>query len=533
MSANSISIDEMLNRVNQMTPEQQKAVVKDLPDRVWTPNAGPQTEAYYCEADELFYGGSAGGGKSDLMIGLSLTQHTKSLVLRRTNKEAIKLYDRYETIVGNDIGLNRSVGIWKFPNGSPLSGKVIDIGGCQLESDKQKRKGIDHDLKALDEIGDFSRTQYEFIIAWNRSSIPGQRCRVLATGNPPTNPEGYWVIDRWGAWLDPKHPNPAKNGELRWYTTVDGKEKEVDGPGPHLINGEEVIARSRTFIRARLEDNPDLKSTNYDAVLAALPERERLAYREGRFDLSIQDELNQAIPTRWVDAAMERWEIKPESHIPMCAIGADMSGGGKDPMILAPRFDGWYSELTVIPAKDLPEDKLGSTAAGHIVMLRRDNAVIVIDLGGGYGSGTHEHLAANEIEVYGYKGSEKTTRRSTESNLPFFNVRSAAIWQFREALDPDQPGGSPIALPYDPELKADLTAPTYVIKNNIIKIEPKIEVCTRIGRSTDKGDAVVMGWFVGPRESTAALDWIDRKIQKRMRGQRPKVIIGRHHARRR
>ena len=37
----------------------------------WVPNPGPQTQAFLCEADELFYGGEAGGGKTDLGIGLS------------------------------------------------------------------------------------------------------------------------------------------------------------------------------------------------------------------------------------------------------------------------------------------------------------------------------------------------------------------------------------------------------------------------------------------------------------------------------
>lgn len=488
-----------------------------------------KTETSYWIARHSNYifctGNSAGGGKSDLMIGLSLMEHSKSLVLRRTNKEALKLYERYEDIVGNDNGLNRSTGIWKFPPGSKLHGKVIDIGGCQLEADKQKRKGIDHSLKAFDEIGDFTKTQYEFIIAWNRSSDPNERCRVLATGNPPTSPEGYWVIAKWGAWLDPKHHNPAEPGELRWYTTgEEGKEIEVDGPGPHMINGEPIVARSRTFIRAKLSDNPDLRDTNYDSVLAALPERERLAYRDGRFDLSVRDELNQCIPTRWIVAANQRWTEKPPEDVPMCAIGVDMSGGCNDPMIIAPRYDGWYAEPIVIEAKHLPEDKLGSTASGHIMMARRDEAIVILDLGGGYGGGAYEHLSNNNIEVQGYKGAEGSTLRAKDTKMPFYNTRSAAIWRMREALDPDQPEGSPISLPYDPEIMADLTAPTYEIVNNKIKVEAKKDVCERILRSTDKGDAVVMAWFVGPKKITHALNWIERVMRKSKHGQQPKII---------
>ena len=37
----------------------------------------------------------------------------------------------------------------------------------------------------------------------------------------------------------------------------------------HMIDGEQVYARSRTFIRATLSDNPDLARTNYASVWRA------------------------------------------------------------------------------------------------------------------------------------------------------------------------------------------------------------------------------------------------------------------------
>ena len=56
----------------------------------------------------------------------------------------------------------------------------------------------------------FTETQFRYLIAWNRSVDSNQRCRVVCTGNPPTEAEGQWVIDYWGPWLDEHHPNPAE-----------------------------------------------------------------------------------------------------------------------------------------------------------------------------------------------------------------------------------------------------------------------------------------------------------------------------------
>ena len=525
----SVAINDVLEMLKEKTPEQLSAINKEVMDStkhmVWVPNVGPQTEAYHCEADELFYGGQAGGGKTDLVMGLAVTTHQKSLILRRTNKEAEKLPDRMEEILGTDTGLNRSTGTWRVDKT-----RIIDMGGCQLESDKQKRKGLPHDLKAFDEIADFSETQYTFISAWNRSADPEQRCRVVCTGNPPTDPEGFWVIIRWAAWLDPTHPFPAKDGELRWYTTdpTTGKEVEVDGPGPHYFEGEPkgIIARSRTFIRSTLDDNPDLARTNYDSVLAALPERERLAYREGRFDVAMQDRLGQTIPTDWVRAAQARWTERPPEAVPMCALAADMSGGGRDPMVIVARYDGWFARPVEIPADRFDMELMGQQAAGEIVAIRRDGALVIIDLGGGYGSSTYEHLIDNDVKVFGYKGSEGTGERAKESGLKFQNQRSASIWIFREALDPSQPGGSPIALPPDdPFLVADLCAPTYKITNGTIRVEAKEDVVARLGRSTDRGDATQAAWYQGMRHATHALDLIDMQQRHRKRGQAPKVIM--------
>ena len=57
-------VEELFARIGEMSPEQKAQLQKAVQHKqaIWFPNPGPQTLAYESPADELFYGGSAGGG---------------------------------------------------------------------------------------------------------------------------------------------------------------------------------------------------------------------------------------------------------------------------------------------------------------------------------------------------------------------------------------------------------------------------------------------------------------------------------------
>jgi hypothetical protein len=89
------------------------------------------SQHFLCEADELFYGGEAGGGKTDLGIGLALTAHKRSLLLRRINKDTVKIKPRIEEILGHDNGYNGQLQRWRLgdrqiDSGSPLNRCLSD-----------------------------------------------------------------------------------------------------------------------------------------------------------------------------------------------------------------------------------------------------------------------------------------------------------------------------------------------------------------------------------------------------------------------
>lgn len=520
-------LDEILAKLDALPEKDQQALaslaVEKTQNLKWIPNPGPQTEAYYTEADEVFFGGEAGGGKSDLLIGLATNEHEKSLIFRRVQDDVRDLADRFIEIESPKKGWNGQLLTYKDDK------RKIEFRGIKDEKDKQRFKGRPHDLKGYDEIADFPFSVFAFTKAWNRSAT-GHRCRVVCTGNPPTEPEGLWVIEYWAPWLDPDYPNPAKSGEIRWFVMdQNDMSMEVAGPGDYEVDGEILTARSRTFIRSSLSDNPDLAETGYDAVLSSLPAHLREAYRDGRFRRVLRDNPQQCIPAAWVKAAQDRWASEPPQGIPQCAIGVDPAQGGDDFNVLAPRYDGWYDKLTKIPGKETP---IGTDLLGEIIKVRRDNAVIVLDVGGGYGSTTYAKLTENNIPVEMHKGSLGSHARSEDKlQYEFINLRTEVYWRFREALDPDQPGGSRIALPPDTRLFADLTAATYKIKGNTVHLETKKDLVKRLGRSPDDGDAVVNAWSKGDKIENSFKQW--EKYRPKSNGHRPKVIMGvqRHHGR--
>lgn len=483
--------------IAQMAVEQTQA---EFPHE-WNLNLGPQMEAYYCEADELFYGGEAGGGKTDLLIATAMHGHRKSLILRRLNGEVAGLIERMQQILGHTRGLKRSP-----PAHWRMRDRLILFGGCQHPDDWQKYQGDAKDFIGVDEVTKFLEKQYRAIVAWNRSVVKGQRSRTLATGNPPRTPEGMWVTRYWGPWLDPNHARPALPGELRWFTTIDDEDVMVEGPGPVTMpdgsilvdkNGEPILPRSRTFIPAELSDNPDLKESGYGHRLAALPADLRSAMFEGDFSAGLKDAENQVIPGEWIEMAFARWGESGRGS-PMNVLAGDLAEA-RDRSVLQARHGSWFDKQLVKPGKETPD---GPTTAGWIVAIRRNRAEVIIDMGGGYGGSTRDHLRHSGIEATLYNGSKGADgMRDKTGALKFRNVRACAFWRLRDALDPTY--GSTLAIYPDYELKAELVAHKFINGVGGIQIMDKDEVKALLGRSPDRADALVMANYA------TGMTWMD------------------------
>lgn len=508
MRLDSGSFRDFLKAFGELPEEEKKEALAfaevECGNMRFVPNVGPQTLAYDSLADELYYGGAGGGGKTTLLCGLPVNEHYDIQLFRREATQLRGLVKELTKILGTSDGFNSQLGIWRLPDG-----QTIELAGVKDEKDKEKWQGREADFKGFDEICHFTRSQYRFIIGWNRSTRAGQRCRVVATGNPPLTAEGLWVIQHWAAWLDPTHPDPAKPGELRWPVRVNDDDEENEiffrtkeeaiahlqmlRTAPRDYDGNLIPPRSRTFIPAALEDNPDLMRAGYASVIEAMPKDVREALK-GSFTAGLADQPWQVVPTQWIIEAQARWKTDGWKDFAMTAMGFDPAGGGKDAAELAWRHGPWFAEIVTARGAETAD---GSAAAATIIKHRRDSAPPVVDVGGGYGGAVTLRLKDNSIAHVPFNGANKGVGRTKDRQLGFKNKRAESWWKFREALDPDQPGGCAIALPPDPELRSDLAAPTYEVGPHGIVIESKEKLRERLGRSPGKGDAVVMCWSEG------------------------------------
>jgi hypothetical protein len=422
--------------------------------------------------------------KTDTILGLAVCRHRRSLILRREATQLRAIIDRLREVLGGLGRFNENTGVWR---GLP-GGRQVELGGIAAPGAENKYRGRPHDLLAFDEADQLPESAVRFLMAWLRTTTPGQRCRAVLTFNPPSCAEGRWLLAYFGPWLDRKHPRPAAPGELRWFATLpDGREVERPDGTPFVEGREAITPRSRTFIPSRVTDNPWLMATGYLAQLQALPEPLRSQLLHGDFAAGVEDDVWQVVPTAWVEAAQARWTPAPPAGQPLTCLGVDVAYGGADQTVIAARHGPWFAPLKKYRG---PATDSGQKAAFLVLKEHDGKALIHVDAIG-YGAACYESLK----ERVGKLACAVNVAESTEwfdrsRKYRLTNVRTAAYWLLREALDPE--AGDGLALPPDRELLADLTAPRFEVRSSGIVVEPKERLRERLGRSPDAGDAVAL-----------------------------------------
>lgn len=230
-------------------------------ERTW--KAQPKQRIFVLrDEDEVFYGGAAGGGKSDALLGFSIYRRLKypgsrGLILRRTYAELEKegsLIPRSHELLTGIATWNGSTRKWTFPE--ELGGGVIEFGYCQYERDVYQYQSAQYDDVLFDELTHFTKFQYLYLMSRCRTTRENVKPVVRSASNPG-NVGHVWVKKRF---IDAMPP-------MTTYTDDNG--------------------RTRYFVPAKLSDNFILMKADpeYGNRLLLLPERERMALLDGRWDL--------------------------------------------------------------------------------------------------------------------------------------------------------------------------------------------------------------------------------------------------------
>lgn len=469
-------------------------------EAVWQPQPGPQAAAYASNADVIGYGGAAGGGKTDLLLGFAGTAHRRSVIYRRVFPSVRAIIERSREIFARGEGrhaqdsYNEQLHIWRLTDG-----RTIEFGAVQYEKDAKKQQGQPRDFIGIDEATEFPEATVRYLSGWNRTTVPGQRCRMVLTFNPPLDDSGTWVTRYFGPWLDDTHPDSAEDGEIRYVAHIDGQDVFYRTPDDAPEDIREWL-KTRTFFHANLNDNPILAATGYGATIESLPEPLR-SLLKGNFHAARMANPWQVIPTAWIKAAQARWKAQDAPGVPS-AVGLDVARGGTDRTVVCRLHASWVAPFQKLPGAATPD---GPSVAGLVLSEATAGVPIRVDVIG-VGGSVYDVLKSSGARVAGINFAESAgDLRDKSGRLRFRNVRAAAYWMLREGLDPDH--GAGIALPPDPELLADLAAARYSVTTSGVQIESKDDIKARLGRSPDAGDALALAWYTVQNPLQAAMDY--------------------------
>lgn len=364
------------------------------------------------------------------------------------------------------------------------------------------RKPADHDESAFQGI----HAKYVLVIIDEGCGVPKQL--FVAADSLTTNPDCRILVIG-----NPDNPATEFNQVTQspyWHTITISA---FDTPN---LTGEEVppelaeLLISRSWVEEKAvewgEDNPLYLSK----VLGEFP----------------RDDPNKVI--RWSHLANCRQEHDDEhepEHLLPVQIGVDVAGGGRDETVIRERC-GMVAGREWTHREDDSEK-----VAGHIVdAVEATGATSVkIDstgIGWGVVGLVRKELAARGIarcQVVPVNAAEKPASAPTEAGAGrpvegFLNTRAEMWWLGRElsrtrAWDLSSMSNAD-------QTVAQLAEPTWSIdaSSGKIKVEPKDDVISRLGRSPDNADALLLAYYEKSSQGHGFLEaW--RRIAEEKRGQ--------------
>jgi predicted phage terminase large subunit-like protein len=254
--------------VSSVPPEQANRALSDLTPLVtpkWTryiPHSPHPTQRVFLLLDhvlEAFFGGAAGGGKSDALLMAALqyvdVPGYNAILFRRTFQDLSlpgSLLDRArDWLQGTDAKWDDREHTWRFPN--PEFDATVYKGGAtltfaylQTEMQKHRYAGADFQFIGFDESTSFSETMYQFLFSRLRKDMDLDVPLRMRSASNPGNKGHAWVKRRF---------------------ITEGR------------------AKGRVFVPSVVQDNPSLNIEEYLISLEQLDPITRMRLLKGDWDI--------------------------------------------------------------------------------------------------------------------------------------------------------------------------------------------------------------------------------------------------------
>lgn len=219
--------------------------------------------------DDLFYGGAAGGGKTDYLLAFQAIRRltypgSKGLIVRLSFTDLSKsgsTIDRFLELFGREGKYDNNLHKFRWSNGS-----VTEFGYCASEQDKLHYQGAQYDDISFDEATQLLEEWVTYIAARarvrsRRLAKMGMKSKVRMCANPGGVGHGW----AYGQYVSLGDCNPT----------------EYVVPGTNIV-------RTKVFISAKVDDNLELLATDpaYKARLAGIKnDAERRAMLDGDWEV--------------------------------------------------------------------------------------------------------------------------------------------------------------------------------------------------------------------------------------------------------
>jgi hypothetical protein len=223
----------------------------------WVPHSPTERQKLFLDLKdkEAFFGGAAGGGKSDALLMAALqyvhVPNYSALILRRSFADlslpnAIMSRAR-EWLSGTKAKWKDTEKTWVFPSGATLT-----FGYLESENDKYRYQSAEFQFVGFDEVSQFTESQYTYLFSRLRRLISVDVPLRMRSASNPGGVGARWVYARF----IPEDFTPDQSRDIKVFEKFSRNE---DGD----------IVR-RVFIPAMLEDNPYLDRKGYEESLYEL-----------------------------------------------------------------------------------------------------------------------------------------------------------------------------------------------------------------------------------------------------------------------